>query len=361
MHSEFGTWYRIAEPMPTHERLTNRWSVVEQIAEDDEGFSDTLLLSIAHRFRLGVFDADAYKRFCEKFQEVDASFDVRGVVEQAILASAAIVCRIEDGDEETASRSALAVMCSSCNGLRNDEILERVGFLARARDALRKLATDRWPNGSESLGGLNLGLNLDDLDKQAAQGPTQPVVAQGIITALQAIKKHLDKTSEDLRRRTQRESLLAEECDMLWWLTGGHSDDRNMPYSQMKAGEAAFVAGKELADLTSLPPGPVSVPAFLQRLLAAVKGSSKSISLSDAVDACDIEWRRRVIASVDCRNADLVAPLHVAIEESTKSPTWSEAFKTRTELSATVDVIPCELASQFYVERLCLKPRISND
>jgi hypothetical protein len=252
-------------------------------------------------------------------------------------------------------------MCSSGNGLRNGEILEKVSLLTKARDALRKLAVERWPNGGESLGELNLGPNLDELYKQAAQSPIQPSVAQGIITALQAIKMHLDKTSNDLRRRTQRESLLAEECNMLWWLTGGHSTDRNMPYSQMKAGEAAFVAGKELADLTSLPPGPVSVPAFFGRLLSAIKGSSKAVTLAGAVDACNKEWRQHAVASVDCRHADLVAPLHVAIEESIKSPTWSEAFKARTELSSTVDVIPCELASQFYVERLCLKPRISND
>jgi hypothetical protein len=361
MHSEFGTWYRLAEPNPTSERLTGRWSVVEKIAEDTGHFPDALLLSIAYGFRLGTFDTAGYSGFCGVFQEADASFDMRGVVEHAILATAAIVCRMGKADDDASSRSALAVVCSSCAGLRSSEIPQRLNLLSAARHALRALAANRWQDGDNSPRQLKLDVNLDELHKQAGQDPAQPQVAQGIVASLQAIKKHLDWTAEDLRRRTRREVLLSEECNMLWWLTGGHSVDRDMPYGRMKVGEAALVAGKELADLTRLPPGPVSVPAFFRRLLLTIKGASKSAPLAQAVDACKVEWRQGLVDAGNSKHAGFVVPLHIAIEESVKSPTWGDAFRTRTDLSSTDAVAPCDLASQFYLERLFLKMRASND
>ena len=48
-----------------------------------------------------------------------------------------------------------------------------------------------------------------------------------------------------------------------WWIVAGWSEDASRSFRELPAAEAALRAGKELADLTSLPAGSVNSKGLL--------------------------------------------------------------------------------------------------
>src|SRR5437762_3321177 len=67
-----------------------------------------------------------------------------------------------------------------------------------------------------------------------------------------------------LRRELQS---VMEESNVLWWVFGESSRDRGRRWSEYSVGQTAVMAGKELADLTRMPPGPPASGALLDKVI----------------------------------------------------------------------------------------------
>src|SRR5262249_50698182 len=88
-------------------------------------------------------------------------------------------------------------------------------------------------------------------------------------------------------------AIVGEEANMLWWLVSEFSRDQKESWKGVGLSATSIIAGKELADLTRVIPGPVAAAAFLDRIVR-FSDSSKSarpISLKEAVESTARSWR----------------------------------------------------------------------
>jgi hypothetical protein len=158
----------------------------------------------------------------------------------------------------------------------------------------------------------------------------------------------------------QRDQLLyREESDMLWWMSGKHSRDFKVPMAQMQLAEACIVAGKELADLTKVTPGPFAAQAILHTMLQRENSDpNETVALSTAINKTDREWRQAWAESFsDSEGVDL-CPILFGVQRSLESQgdsDWHPVFKTVTGLGPSLKVLPTELAVQVYEESLFVR------
>lgn len=362
MHPEFGTWYRLVESAPTNDKLVQRWKIIEAIANDDDGdIDDNLLLRIA--CLPGTSDHHRSAIFVKPFQDADASFDPRGLVEHAVLARSVLSVRMQsdDDDLQDAVATALAVAASACAGARKGEIWSRTGLAAEAVEAVQQLSANRWPPEKDVIGIPATESYVTELQALTNQNPVPPAVVQATATSLKALGGALSRTHGLLHQAMLRQRLLAEECNMLWWLMCGVSQLRKLSYSKLPIAEATVAAGMELAQLTRVPPGPCSVASFLEKMLSSTKDYGKALSIADAIDGCSMEWRRGIAAPLKLDSVDFAVPLHVALQESSKSRTWGEAFTSRTGIAPEFSMPPQELAMQVFLEAALLRARANDD
>ena len=118
------------------------------------------------------------------------------------------------------------------------------------------------------------------------------------------------------------------------------------------------IAGKELADLTRVIPGPVAAAAFLDRIvrLSDSAKTSKAIKVKDAIDKTPREWREQY--QFKTGGFEDLAPVSNAIKLSltvSDGDDWSAAFEKSTAFEASSKLLPNALAYQIFLERLLVR------
>src|SRR5437588_2251498 len=121
---------------------------------------------------------------------------------------------------------------------------------------------------------------------------------------------------------------------------------------------ATLVAGKELADLVKLIPGPLASRAFLDKMLRFVDPAlNTKISIKDAVNSAPEDWRRLLLEERDAEDVDDLCPIHLATRKSLESDrpaSWPGSFDKNTGLKSRTAIPPLDVAAQIYDERLLM-------
>ena len=131
------------------------------------------------------------------------------------------------------------------------------------------------------------------------------------------------------------------------------------PFENMELGQLAIVAGKELADLTKVEPGPLAAAAFLDRAIRRGGARDVSISLQKAVDATPDKWRKEVTEGKPLAKLEAFCPIHTALSEAGKSSQWEEAFTHLVLMDAGTEMRALDVALQMYRECLLLCSSLS--
>jgi hypothetical protein len=120
-----------------------------------------------------------------------------------------------------------------------------------------------------------------------------------------------------------------------------------------------LIIGKELADLTTLLPGPTPAVAFLDKMLRTARADlPESTKLLDAVNNSPQEWRSEWIESNDFQIVDDICLVHLAASKSLDAQgtsDWVSAFESNTGLKARKTITPLNLSLQTYEESLLIR------
>ena len=118
-------------------------------------------------------------------------------------------------------------------------------------------------------------------------------------TSVGTVEEEADPKIGKLEREL---TIVGEEANMLWWLVSEYSRDRNQSWKKVGLSATPIIAGKELADLTRIIPGPVAAAAFLDRIvrLSDSAKSPKPISIKDAIEKTPREWREQYWFKAGC-------------------------------------------------------------
>lgn len=345
MHPEFADWYSIACPEPTAERLQLRWRAVEVFASNS---TPSDVLDLVRKLYSRPLQSDLGDRFRQTLKAEDPTYLLnRDGAELAVLAGATIVSILTRGDR-TADIAALGVLCMNLRGTRSELALPQVvtaakQYLADQSLRVRKPETPR--------------LDRERIDKALAelksktQGNDLPGTAAAFEGVLCSIREHALAMADAI---DALESRHREESDILWWVVGERTRDLQRHFSDLDVGEACFIGARDLLTLTRFRPGPLSAPAFLDRVLRCCRPELlASIRISDAVNACSIDWRRDWASKLRVEALGDLSPCLFALVKSVEvngGPEWGAAFKARTGIDADVKLDPLSVAVQIYEE-----------
>jgi hypothetical protein len=354
MHPDLADWYRVVAIEPKAEDLQRRWQAIESLCESKTP-SDLIEL-VRLFYGQPCRDSEFLAKFRSVFKAADEAFAMRdNDAEIRVLAGAALV-RQFCHEEPWGTASALAVLSGFCQGLRTAPVPSIVSLaeqsLSERSASLRKptVAVESTKTGFEA--------ELTALKAVFPQNSV-PNLAEPLTNVLQSLVNAIEQVIAKTSCLEAKQVLRTEESNVLWWLFGERSRDLNQPFSELKPPSACLVGAKELADLSASLCGPFAAKAFLDKMLRLAHPTIKAeVSIAESVDACPLEWQRRLVATDRVGFLADLCPVHLAVSKSVEAEgknTWQYPFRTLSGLNPTAIIDPLGLAMQTYGERLLLQ------
>jgi hypothetical protein len=357
--TSFGGWYRAADFEPQDAILRLRWQGIENWANSLDCMS---ILDLARLFhKQPATRPDFEKQFRLDFHKIDTAFQMAdNGLELAVLAGTTLARAIETGDQNTAIIAAFALICPDFAGTRKNAVVPDI--ICMARNYLKRTSENlRTTRATSQFDADAVRLDTETLKPlaDAITGNQPSEVANQLLATFQRLGSTVQSALSRIGVLEEQHSLYREESDVLWWLTGGYTSDFDVPAADIPAPAACLIAGKELADLTRVLPGPRAASAFLDRFLqCAGKDNQGDVIFSQAINNANRQWRAKwASAFSNIASLDL-CPVLFAVNESTRSEqssAWQAVFKTQTQMAANLKVPAVQLAQQVYEECLFVR------
>jgi hypothetical protein len=332
MHKDFAEWYRAAGVPPNGDILPKRWEAIEKYEASRDGIVSLVRLF----YRLGKPSEEFENAFRTAFQTADPAFQMRdNDQELLVLAGAKLIDVIERSPVELTDLAALSLVCAAAQNLRGSAAVPDI-----PENAARYLSKRTIERAREGQG---------DSDSASSERKT-------LFDGLTAAGAPINGLPAELERLQRELAVVSEESNMLWWLFSEHSHDLKQPWAKSTVPAVALIAGKELAELTRVLPGPLAATAFLDRVLRFAKAKPpNTILVVEAINDVSVEWRR-IYAERNCpAELEDLAPISHGVKISLTAPendAWFIAFKTGTGISADSKLVPHLLAYQVFLEGL---------
>jgi hypothetical protein len=312
MHIHFTDWHREANIEPNDETSPKHWKVIEEYTPEAKE-----IISLA-RFFYGFHDPDtiSLNGFGTALQDADTKFSMqRDTLLLSVLSGAELIDVIEQHDDQQLSiLAALCLLCGAAQGARKS--IPVPSMVKTSARYIENVASKRASN---------------------------------------AIVSEEPENDSKLRKLESELNIVAEETNILWWLISEYSRDRAVSWKTLKLQAASIIAGKELADLTRVIPGPVAATAFLDRIMrfSDSRNSKKNIKVMHAIESTPLEWRKHY----PLEHTDLVdlMPIGQGLKLSltiADGDDWSGVFQKGTVIEANSEMKPMVLAYQVFLERM---------
>lgn len=143
-----------------------------------------------------------------------------------------------------------------------------------------------------------------------------------------------------------REQILYEDSQVLWWMLAEYSDDESEKYALLEQKKAAILIGKDLATKINVSPGPYSAKAVLNKVLG--ENADAFEQFKDYVDACDDDIISKIII-----NKSMYTPLLYALNQKKEcgEKNWYKKFEDIYSKGAVnVQYSRLEIAYEMYIE-----------
>jgi hypothetical protein len=358
MDEKFGEWYRKVNLEPDDNLLKRRWKGISSFSKD---ITKSRILDLARIFyKRTPINAEFEKEFRSGFFKADTAFKMRdNEPELAILAGATLASIFKGKDNAIGDVAALATVCPCVQGKTTsapvpDILDEAREYLVQRSTTLRKRDELQWkcisvPQLDDSMAAIS-----DACKKNIASGLEEP-----FSILLKKLREALENVTQGINQVQHNHLLYREESDMLWWMQGRYSRDLQIPIDQINLPVASLVAGKELADLVRVIPGPFSVKAILYQMLSK-EGSDvdSEVTLSSVINEADRNWRETWNQSYSKSEAIDLCPILFAVKKSLETDgdkNWPDAFKKVIGLPSNVKINTIDIAMQTYEECLFIK------
>ena len=355
MHEEFATWYSSVDLDDVAERLHARWEGVSTLAENVEYEDCEYLLDIFME-KPGATTHTQSGFMRKAFVAADPTFPPSdNEAEMALLAEIILAVLLDTSEHDPLAGFIANLIYSALHG-GSVEVNSATDILSRATDAMHfqgNAARKRkpLPKAPEI---YTPAIEIDDCfedDFDPGDLETTKIVLQKIVTKAASTMGTLAKQARDEREALESALRIQdEELDLLWWASNGQSETMRKQFSSMALKGKALIAACEAADRTQFQPGPASIVGLLEK--AGLK-ASKKVSISEAVNGCDVVWLREIKKD----SATPRTPIHYAIDQrllSPKSNSWSNHWTAVTGIDASAKRSEVTMADLFYQERLVL-------
>lgn len=354
MDADFARWYAEAFMDEGHVRAA-RWKGVV----DTAAAADFWMVEVLVRFAFATAaPADGGKNefLATKHQSVLLSISGNGTPmdpkasrRELQVLSAAVLAQLLP----TLPEAAIAVLNASFGGNRTADLpMDLVGL---AKQALTEHSRKKHARPDAKAFEI-AAPKVDFQVSKEALAELSPDVWKDELNELRdasqaAIRLVVEGQNRVAKLLTRQIALGEEELQMLWWLIGGQSSIRDVPFEKVDSSLKPLVFGMELGQLTKVSPGPASLTAMLSRAGLI----DEAVKVVDAANAADLDWIRDITRS--SRISPVTTPLHFALEkraEVNSDEGWVLVWTSMTGLAADASMPGIKLAEQFYREHLFL-------
>lgn len=295
------------------------------------------------------------ERFRLAFSTDDANFPTYGNDrEMVVLAGMTLFSIMSRAPSFMSARCALSVSTASVDGTRSHSLLHDLPGYAEAC-LVRISEANRSRPDLNKLGKPAVDPNAAAI--QAIEAIPEPVNAVTIKAALTASVKATQSVSTQISTMFSAAGKFMqqqdEELQILWWLLGSRAEGFDSNFEDIPAGSKSLVFATELADHTTLLPGPLSIKSLLSH---AGLGDGKKVVVPTVLGAIQVDWLKKLVAGQTI--SPILHPLHFAIErqlENGEGREWVKSWANRVGLAENVSFTPLNLAVLIYRERLLLK------
>lgn len=355
MHEQFEHWYSRVDLGDDPDRLTNRWTgIAAVIANVDLGHCGGLIDLFLDR---GGPDSDSAREFIQGLMaEADETFPEDGnIAELSLIAEIVLALAMEESKkDEFAGCVANLTSAAFAGGLI--PVDSATDLLGRAQSAARIQAVEiRSRSKLSNLSGstapkLDLASAVADGDNMGDFNKAREVferIEEKIGAAIAGSAKIAAKERRILENQL---AIQDEEIDLLWWASNQVVSATGDPIISLPDGARALIVGADAANLTNFTPGPVSLPALLEK---AGMSRDKHTTISDAINAVDTEW----LKAISPETVSQRLPIHFAIAKRLETPdknAWPAHWASIVRLDNSASLSEIELAHLFYNERLAL-------
>jgi hypothetical protein len=313
MHNHFSEWFLAAGIEMQDDPLQKRWVGVETFTA---GRGE--IISLVEVF-YGFFEGkeNFVTSFRAPFKQADGAFRMQdNNQELSVLAGAKLVSIMEGDDVGLGDLAAIALVSCAAQNLRAAPVVGDISERA-----------------AKHLNARTLKRTLPDPNADASD----------------------DETAETLEQVKRDLAAVTEESNVLWWVFGETSRDTQKPWSDYSVAHAALMAGKELADLIRILPGPAASGAILDRVVKFAKGKPPAqLVLKDAIAESAHDWRQNLIKPFPVVLLSLCPVTHgVKLSlELANGDAWHGALASVAKIHRGGKIAPRLLAYQVFVECL---------
>lgn len=348
----FADRYSEAGLSPTAEKVLLREKPIENIVENIEVQQ---IISLT-QFYYGCAGRDM-NWFRDAFAEEDASFSLINNEREARVLSALVLDALIHEDN---SEAILAVSIGSVRGQRTPPQSAWLAFEAETA-FLESSVNFRVYKPVPKNVTFPSNTKLTDELKAMAEEPDLVALALLLTKVRDEARSSTQTTSKQiaaaLNACDRQLSLMHEESQMLWWLTGGHSKTLSRSFNAFTSAQAALIGAMDLGMLTTYSPlGPVAIPAMLDRIMTMAKKSRSTnppqVPLHTLIDSFTPEDIEKFDISQTL--PPFLFPLSTAITlvKTTGINVWHSRFAQLTGLDASLSLEPVVMAEQLYREHL---------
>lgn len=353
MHADFPKLY--SEISTDGAQRALRWTAIEAITEHWTRAQGEMLARLVFSTKSppGGHQEDelaaALVAFHQAFSEADPSIE-QGARQDQVLAAGVVLRYIG-----WHSMVALAITTAACGGVRKPAL--PIDLVTLTKNALSQLGASRRrrPDLSKiSISAPEFAFEPDFAEVTPSSPSTfKDVFDQFTETVSEALVDLVSKFNESTKLLVDAGKKADEELDLLSWVLGQRSLLPNQAFADLPVSEKPLVFARDLASLTTICPGPNSIPALLSR--AGVKAAGK-IRIADAVNAVSDAWTSAVLNGR--KPSPVTSPVHFALlkrQETGPGEGWHAGWTAITGIDADATMSPITLAEQFYREILWLR------
>ncbi|KKW51705.1 hypothetical protein XB02_04710 [Pantoea ananatis] len=348
----FADRYSEAGLSPTADKILLREKPVANLVEN----IDTQQIMTLAKFYYGCTGLDM-NWFRDAFAEEDASFSLINNEREARVLSALV---LEALIHENNSIAILAVSIGSVRGQRTPLQSAWLAFEAETTFLSSSVDFRTYASVPDKVT-PTINQKLPEELKAVTEAPDLTSLAALLTKVREEARASTQTTSKQvavaLAACNRQLSLMHEESQMLWWLTGGTSKTLSRSFNSFTPAQAAFIGAFDLGKLTTYSPlGPVAIPAMLDKIMSMAKKMRNTTPSEITLHALIESFTPEDIEKFDIPHTlpPFLTPLSAAITlvKTAGNNMWHSRFTQITGLDASLSLPPVVMAEQLYREHL---------
>jgi len=353
---KLGEWYRLAKITTDAETLKSRLKSIAQLSKATKFNEKIDLIRIFNQNKKE--SQDTLDNLSSIFLKQDPTFNANDDIEISILAGATLIFSLDNNGSLISNLIAQAVICHDFSDLS-----PRVPLPDQKNEFKQYLFKQAVLKRNEDLAVSTSKISLDEVHENLVEVLKSNAIDQikePLIEYLRAIDSKIDtldeKLSVEFKKAHAAIKYQREETNILWWLFSEYCNELENPVKNLKQEEACLVIGREIANYPKEIPGPISIEAFLNKMLISCKGANnKKLSIKEAIEGTNRSWREAIYKNFSTDYIDLL-PLTFALIRSveTKDDSWIQPFQDETKIDPNKKIEALKLSNQIYNETLFL-------